>query len=100
MKIIAILSVSFKIVCTVFIIALILNGCKKDNQSLPDITENGNNTVGFKLNGKTWVPNATCQAFSNPCEALTVDISPFRPPDTFPLVITMSFEKDFSQRSK
>jgi len=99
MKFSAILSASFKIACAVFIISLFIIGCKKDNQSLPDITENGSNTVGFKLNGTTWVPNAGCHAFSNPCAALTVDISPFHPPDTFPLVITMSFEKVFSQRS-
>jgi hypothetical protein len=99
MKFSAILSASFKISCGVFVVLLFITGCKKDNQNLPDITENGSNTFGFKLNGKTWVPNATCHAFSNPCAALTVDISPFHTTDTFPLMIAMSFEKEFSQRS-
>lgn len=35
---------------------LILAGCKKSVDELPEATQSGANTFGLKLNGKFWVP--------------------------------------------
>jgi hypothetical protein len=35
---------------------LILTGCKKSVDALPDATQTGANTFGLKLNGQYWVP--------------------------------------------
>jgi hypothetical protein len=37
---------------------LILTGCKKSVDALPDATQTGANTFGLKLNGQYWVPQS------------------------------------------
>ena len=43
--------------------------CKKDKPSknLPPITQEGKNTIGFKVNGEVWTPYYECRYFGNPC---------------------------------
>ena len=37
---------------------LVLSGCKKSIDALPDATQTGANTFGLKLNGQFWVPQS------------------------------------------
>jgi len=49
----------------------LFQGCKKSKpvaSTLPDATQQGKNTFGFKLDGKVWTPYAKCKNFGNPCE--------------------------------
>lgn len=48
--------------------------CKKNAPvaTLPEATDVGNNTIGFKVNGKVWIPFSACGIGSNPCGAVSV----------------------------
>lgn len=35
--------------------------------SLPEASQEGKNTFGFKLDGEIWIPYAKCKNFGNPC---------------------------------
>src|SRR5450432_3728613 len=74
---------------------LFINGvhCRKSNPGrpkLPDISENGGNTFGCKLNGDVWVPNAACDNFGDPCAGMDVSVFRATPSDSLPLEITIS----------
>ena len=59
---------------TATISMVIGSSCKKDptkNATLPPVTQEGKNTVGFTINGEVWVPYSKCQAFSNPCSEMS-----------------------------
>lgn len=62
------LSVLFLLIVTVF------TTCKKDgpSNSLPAVTQEGKNTVGFKVNGKIWTPYSECGFSNDPCGALSM----------------------------
>lgn len=52
----------------------IFTTCKKDTPSatLPPATQEGKNTIGFKVNGKVWTPYSACGFGLNPCGALNM----------------------------
>ncbi len=56
------------------IIVTILTTCKKDAPSttLPEATQEGKNTIGFKVNGKVWRPYSECGFSNDPCGALSM----------------------------
>ena len=59
-----------KTIFTLTVLSLLcFTTCKKDKPSskLPPITQEGKNTVGFKVNGKVWTPFFECRYFDNPC---------------------------------
>lgn len=45
-----------KTILLIFSALVILSGCKKTVESLPEPTQTGANTFGLKLNGEFWVP--------------------------------------------
>jgi hypothetical protein len=49
--------------------------CKKqvtDSNGLPLITQEGKNTVGFKVNGKVWIPYSPCGFSQDPCGTISM----------------------------
>ncbi len=52
--------------------------CKKDKPSknLPPITQEGKNTLGFKVNGEVWTPYYECRYFGNPCGEIDARYGP------------------------
>lgn len=63
-----------------FAIIITFTTCKKDDNgastTLPEITQEGKNTMGFKINGKVWTPYFSCGSFSNPCGAVDIFYKP------------------------
>lgn len=49
--------------------------CKKNTltETLPPATQEGKNTMGFKVNGKVWVPYFPCGFGQNPCGAVQLN---------------------------
>ncbi len=45
-----------KTLLSAFVLLIVLFSCKKDDL-LPAATQNGANTFGCKVNGKTWIPD-------------------------------------------
>ncbi|HRP57760.1 hypothetical protein [Agriterribacter sp.] len=46
------------------------NHCKKDpaaNAKLPPATQEGRNTVGFRIDDEVWIPHYECRFMGNPC---------------------------------
>ena len=52
--------------------------CKKDKPSknLPPITQEGKNTIGFKVNGEVWTPFYKCRYFGDPCGEISARYGP------------------------
>jgi hypothetical protein len=72
----------FPILILVFISTLLLNAhCKKDKipeAVLPPATQEGKNTIGFKVNGEVWSPYAKCNIGADPCGEIS---APYGPPN-------------------
>ena len=67
--------------------------CRKNNSAntnLPDITQNGSNTFGCKLNGQILVPNAACSYLGDPCAGMDVTVFRAKASDSLPVEITIS----------
>jgi hypothetical protein len=52
--------------------------CKKNHlpATLPSITQEGKNTVGFSLNGEVWLPYYKCNLGANPCGEISARYGP------------------------
>ena len=65
-----------KLITAILVLSLFcFSKCKKEhnptkNATLPAITQEGKNTIGFTIDGAVWVPYAVCGAFRNPCEEI------------------------------
>ena len=68
--------------CLVYTIALAscfsFVQCKKDKPSknLPPVTQEGKNTVGFKVNGEIWTPFYKCSYSGDPCGEISARYGP------------------------
>jgi hypothetical protein len=63
------------LIAVFFLLLFFITGCscKKqitDSNGLPSITQEGKNTVGFKVNGKVWTPYSPCGFSQDPCGAI------------------------------
>jgi hypothetical protein len=74
----------FPLTAIFFISFILLSGrCKKDklpDPVLPPATQEGKNTIGFKVNGNIWLPYYECGFGSDPCGEISVN---YGPPNTF-----------------
>ena len=62
-------------IANIILPALGIVSCKKSVPSnvLPPSTQEGKNTVGFKVNGKVWTPYSKCSFSQNPCGAIDLE---------------------------
>ena len=69
--------------------------CKKEKISsvLPPITQEGKNTIGFKVNGQVWVPYFMCNIGANPCGEIDAR---YGPPNNFPQFFSFGATKKTS----
>jgi hypothetical protein len=79
---------------------LLASRCKKDSEppppQLPAATQQGLNTIGFKVNGQVWLPYYQCRAFGNPCGEVSFEygVSP-----ALPHYLSMQFVKQNGDKS-
>lgn len=71
---------SFPLTAIFFISFILLSGrCKKDklpDPVLPPATQEGKNTIGFKVNGNIWLPYYECGFGSDPCGEISAKYGP------------------------
>ncbi len=81
----------------IFVSFFLLNAhCKKDkipDAVLPPITQEGKNTIGFKVNGEIWVPYYKCSIGSDPCGEISVR---YGPPSNANDHFSLQIARDFS----
>ncbi len=72
--------------------------CRKDKPSsvLPPITQEGRNTIGFKVNDEVWVPYYKCSFGGNPCAEISAR---YGPPSTSPDHFSLKVARESSYLS-
>ncbi len=73
--------------------------CRKDKISsvLPPVTQEGRNTIGFKVNGEVWVPYYKCGFGSNPCGEISARYGPpYNSIDHFSFGATQNTSENYS----
>src|SRR5690242_18255512 len=72
-----------KVLLIYFITALanmcsgLLNSCIKEKTDLvlPDATQTGANTIGFRIDGQVWIPFRKCGFLSDPCGRIRAEVA-------------------------
>jgi len=72
--------------------------CRKNQNAtpkeLPPVTQEGKNTIGFKLNGEIWLPYLECSFSGNPCGELFTDVYRTQPSEMLPFSFSLAFSRE------